>query len=119
MDRFRQLVDEYVTDAVEADEDLGPVDEDQPGLVAAVEQALTDEYSHEHEDGAAEFLGEFRYDYTGPLGESLTWRFHDVWEWDLDEWHWSYLWACHAIRWGVARYDAVKATQAPVLVGAK
>lgn len=32
----------------------------------------------------------------------------DTWEWDLSDWDWSYLWQCHAIRWGIARYDEAK-----------
>ena len=37
-----------------------------------------------------------------------TYTFADTWEWDLRDWHWSYLWACHAIVWGIAQYDAAK-----------
>ncbi|MGI5247593.1 hypothetical protein [Dactylosporangium sp. CA-139066] len=109
MDLFRLLVDEHVTDAVEADVDLAPVDDDQPGLAAAVEAALTDEFNHEDADGAQEFLQRFRYRYADRAGVEQEFRFVDAWEWDLAEWHWSYLWACHAIRWGVGRYDAAKA----------
>lgn len=34
--------------------------------------------------------------------------FSDVWEWSFSDYHWSFLWACHAIVWGIARYDRVR-----------
>lgn len=37
------------------------------------------------------------------------WQFTDVCEWRLRTWTWSYLWCCHAVVWGIARYDAAKA----------
>ena len=39
-----------------------------------------------------------------------AWTFDDVWEWDLTTWDWHFLWACHAIVWGIAQYDQHKAT---------
>jgi len=38
-----------------------------------------------------------------------TYRF-DTSELDLTDWHWSFLWACHAIVWGIAQYDAAKSS---------
>ncbi len=35
-------------------------------------------------------------------------EFKDVWEWDFHDYEWSFLWCCHAIAWGIARYDKVK-----------
>lgn len=35
--------------------------------------------------------------------------FDDTWEWDFTDYDWSFLWACHAIQWGIRQYDAVKA----------
>lgn len=37
-------------------------------------------------------------------------RFSDTWEWDLRGYDWSFLWACHAIVWGIARYDEAART---------
>jgi len=37
-------------------------------------------------------------------------RFHDTWEWSFSDYDWWFLWACHAIVWGVARYDEAKQT---------
>lgn len=30
----------------------------------------------------------------------------DTWEWDCRDWSPSFVWACHAIVWAIARYDA-------------
>jgi hypothetical protein len=35
-------------------------------------------------------------------------QFADVWEWQLRDYDWWFLWACHAIVWGIAQYDAAK-----------
>lgn len=34
--------------------------------------------------------------------------FEDTWDWDLHDYHWCFLWACHAIVWGIAQYDTVR-----------
>jgi hypothetical protein len=44
-----------------------------------------------------------------PLG---TFTFTDTWDWDLKDYGWWFLWACHAIVWGIAQYDQAKAPQA-------
>jgi hypothetical protein len=111
--KFRLLVDERVTDAVEADPELEPVDEDRPGLVAAVAAALEDEYDPSYEETAREFLQRFTYDYTDSAARQQCFQFRDTWEWDLTEYDWSFLWACHAIRWGVEQYTAARGV-APV-----
>jgi hypothetical protein len=33
----------------------------------------------------------------------------DTWEWNLDDWDWPFLWACHAIVWAIRQYDMAKA----------
>lgn len=48
-----------------------------------------------------------------------TFAFSDAWEWNLTDYHWEYLWACHAILWGIGQYDAAKkAPVAPTAVAA-
>ena len=42
-----------------------------------------------------------------------TYAFADTHEWDLRDWHWSYLWACHAIVWGIEQYDAARKATEP------
>lgn len=41
-----------------------------------------------------------------------AYRFDNTGEWDLTDWHWSFLWCCHAIVSGIGQYDASKATVA-------
>lgn len=38
--------------------------------------------------------------------------FTDTWEWDLHNYHWQFLWCCHAIQWGIGLYDDSKAVAA-------
>lgn len=51
------------------------------------------------------------------LGKALTafdvegHYFENVWEWDLHEFTYQYLWTCHAIRWGTAQYSQYRASQ--------
>lgn len=33
----------------------------------------------------------------------------DTWEWDLTDWDWPFLWACHAIVWVIDQYDKARA----------
>ncbi|MFL5910506.1 MAG: hypothetical protein ACJ768_08085 [Gaiellaceae bacterium] len=35
-------------------------------------------------------------------------EFKDVWEWDFQDYDSQFLWACHAIQWGIGRYDRVR-----------
>jgi hypothetical protein len=51
-----------------------------------------------HEASARAELESFSYE---------GFRFKDTWEWNFRDWDWSFLWACHAIVWGIARYDKV------------
>lgn len=39
-------------------------------------------------------------------------RFHDIWEWSIRDYDWQFLWVCHAIVWGIARYDEARAAVA-------
>jgi hypothetical protein len=35
-------------------------------------------------------------------------EFKDVWEWNFHDYEPEFLWCCHAIVWGIARYDKVR-----------
>lgn len=105
--RFREYVDEHVAAAIADRPELGVVVDDQKGLTGEVEEALSNWYNADHIEGAREFLDNFAYAYSD-ADQILTWRFEDTWEWDLTDWGWSYLWACHAIQWGIGQYDAAK-----------
>jgi hypothetical protein len=84
-----------------------------PGLTAAVDAAVTDElFNAEDEGQAREFLDDFEYrpgDDEARDDAPLAFRFADAWEWDLTDFAFHYLWCCHAITWGIARYDEAKA----------
>jgi hypothetical protein len=45
---------------------------------------------------ARKLLDDFEY-------EGFT--FTDTWEWSFTDYSWEFLWACHAVVWGIARYD--------------
>lgn len=58
---------------------------------------LNEDLSDEHE--ARNVLEDFAFQ---------GYEFKDVWEWDFRDYDHSFLWACHAIVWGIARYDRVR-----------
>jgi hypothetical protein len=75
------------------------------------EQVLnTEYYAAEYEVSARQALDEFEHD---------GYRFADTWEWDFKDWHWWYLWACHAIVWGIAYYDTGKRPEMPAPAATK
>lgn len=84
-----------------------------PGLTYAVNAAVTDElFNAEDEAQAREFLNDFEYrpaDEDARDDAPLAFRFADAWEWDLTDFGFHYLWCCHALVWGIARYDEAKA----------
>lgn len=43
-----------------------------------------------------------------PVIKQPAFEFHDTWEWDLTSWSHHFLYACHAITWGIGRYYARK-----------
>ncbi|WP_048572679.1 hypothetical protein [Streptomyces leeuwenhoekii] len=45
--------------------------------------------------------------HTAPVRD-LTFTFSDMGEMRLQDFDWWFLWACHAIVWGIARYDRVR-----------
>lgn len=64
----------------------------------------------------AEFDDDGQLEYEAPARELLnrlesTGIVSDTWEWQIRDWDWWFLWACHGIRWGIEQYDAHKATQ--------
>ncbi|MBI0296765.1 hypothetical protein JBE04_20450 [Streptomyces sp. PRKS01-29] len=74
-----------------------------PGLLDAVgEQILqSDDYNTEYESTARHAVASFSHgDYRLP--------FPHKWEQSFDDYSWKFLWACHAIVWGIAQYDAAR-----------
>lgn len=85
-------------------------DEEYPGLGEAIQDKLLDESECDltYEDSARQALRDFNFKAAdGPLFE------FDVWEMDFSDWDWWFLWACHGIAWGIARYDEARAASNP------
>jgi hypothetical protein len=104
----REKLEQHAAEALEHAE------EHWPGVTAAwAAQTGADalDYDLDYEEPAREALRDFAYRPTGHTGEPF--RFRNTWEWDLRDFDWWYLWACHAIVTGIARYDQAKTTAAP------
>lgn len=89
----------------------GPREPFEPKTPAEIRQ-LVEDYDGDgllgHVDGARDLLRDLE-----KLGVVS-----DTWEWDLTDWDWAYLWACHAIVWAIWQYDAVKSGK-PVQIAAE
>lgn len=74
-----------------------------PGVVEAVGKQIlhSDEHNTEYEATARYAVGQFSH------GDYRL-RFPDEWELSFDDYSWEYLFACHAIVWGIGQYDARK-----------
>jgi hypothetical protein len=108
--RFRQIVTEYVDD-VEADHPAG--------LRAAVQAEVLDDPDIYYEAGARQAVEAFEFEGAAKgIVAGLKFRFEDTWEWDLQEDTHHFLWCCHAIKWGIAQYDAARVAVASTVGGA-
>ncbi|MFD7661005.1 hypothetical protein [Streptomyces sp. NPDC059788] len=90
VDRFRQTIKDDIVEG---------------GMYATADEAYrTVEEFEFYNDPSKEF--DYRYE--------ADVRFEDAWEWfsATQDYDWWFLWACHAIVWGIARYDAAKAVAA-------
>jgi hypothetical protein len=89
---FRQLVCEMVGHAVQSG--------DAPrGVGKAVREEIL----------ASEFLGtEEEARYVLENFEYKGFQFKGTWELSFHDYEWTFLWACHAIVWGIGRYDRVR-----------
>jgi hypothetical protein len=90
-DAFRQIVTELFVSAVQCRE--AP-----RGLGKAVRADILD--CDLYDEGEARKLLE-SFEYKG-------FTFGDTWEFSFSDYESSFLWACHAIQWGIARYDRVR-----------
>lgn len=91
-------------------EALADVEEIYPGATTAWANHVED-YDVAYASNAHEALSDFRFKPEGAPADQAPLRFDDAWEWDFQDWHWWFLWACHAIVWGISRYDALKAAE--------
>lgn len=86
--RVKQWLDEVCAELSDAEADA---------LRLAATNDLLDEYGgwrHSSHDAGSALL-DFEH-------EGI--RIHDAWEWDLNDWDYSFLWCCHAIVWGIEQY---------------
>jgi hypothetical protein len=80
-----------------------------PGIAKAWAVYVEDNfYDLDYEEPAREALRDFEF----PVAGQPAVCFEDAWEWDLKDFDHGYLWACHAVVAGIARYDAAKAQAA-------
>lgn len=95
-DLFEQVVKETFVDVVR--------NGDAPaGLGKAIrEEILNGSWDTEYEVEAREALERFEF---------KGFRFSGAWEWDLKDYDWHFLRACHAIQWGITQYDAARSGQ--------
>ncbi|NUP46161.1 MAG: hypothetical protein HOW97_02430 [Catenulispora sp.] len=73
--------------------------EGRRGLAKAIQQEIFDPGFCCDEQTARDALEGFEYQ---------GFKIHDVWELSFHNYKWTFLWACHAIVWGIAQYDAAK-----------
>jgi len=80
------------------------------GLRSAVIRDVIDHPDAQSEDGARMVLDAFEWpDALDRKKDDPVFQFTDTWEMDFRDWGFHFLWACHAIVWGIAYYDAHKA----------
>ncbi|GAA2686177.1 hypothetical protein GCM10010400_58040 [Streptomyces aculeolatus] len=91
-DRFKQVVKECVADDIR--NGTAP-----RGVSRAVRDDILSRFDLHYEDTAREALNDFEF---------AGYGFEDTWELDFRDWNWPFLWACHAIVWGIRRYDKVR-----------
>jgi hypothetical protein len=84
-------------------EEAAALEARHPGTVEAVGKQIlhSDEYSTEYEETARYAVANFSHG-------DVRFRFPDEWELSFDDFHWQYLWQCHAIVRGIALYDAAR-----------
>ncbi|MGI5144826.1 hypothetical protein ACQEVC_45665 [Plantactinospora sp. CA-294935] len=83
----------------------GPREPYEPKTPAEIRQ-LVEDYDSDgmlsHSDGARDLLRDLEK--AGVCS--------DTWEWDLTDWDWPFLWACHAIVWAIRQYDKQRPAEA-------
>lgn len=108
--RYSQpVLEEHIWQAVENRYGDDPVPDP---LTEAIRFDLLDELcGDEHEDRrAVDSFAFYMVDgdrYATPR-KAPDFEFQDSWEWNLRDYDWWYVWACYAIVWGIAQYDAAQ-----------
>lgn len=90
------------------------------GLAKAVQEHFFDGWSDYYigdEQQARQALDSFSYSPDGTYPRK-PFTFGETWEWDFKGFDWWFLWACQAIVWAIAQYDAAKAQPGAELASA-
>lgn len=82
-----------------------------PGLRDDVEEEVYDSALYDVSYESSAFMAVLGYEYQAPESTGDPFRFRYVYEWDLQDLDWWFLFACHAVVDGIRRYDAWKAEQ--------
>jgi hypothetical protein len=104
----RDLFEQYVEKQVAAAESY------YPGLREDVECEVFENDDVDHEPSAVRAAATYAYflDYDKNPERRNAFCFRYVHDWGLQDYDWWYLFACHALRHGIAQYDAAKNTPA-------
>jgi hypothetical protein len=91
-------------------EELEEAESTHPGITEAWTTWLKEGdgswYDTTYEIPARQALNDFRFQVAGAEGKPF--RFLDTDDWKLQDYDWWYLWACHAIVWGIGQYDKAR-----------
>ncbi|MFD8088731.1 hypothetical protein [Streptomyces malaysiensis] len=84
-------------------EEAAAAETSYPGAVEAVTKQIlhSDEHSTEYQGTAEYAVAAFRHG-------DFRLRLPNPWDESFEDYSWEYLFACHAIVWGIAQYDAAQ-----------
>lgn len=97
-------------------EEVATATQEDPSLVElaeAVRLEILESLDISYEDGALQAADGFAF-YKDEIdrygaGTVPDFQFENISEWNCRDYDWWFLWACHAIAWGIAQFDRVKA----------
>jgi hypothetical protein len=95
--------------------ELAEGEENWPGVTeawTAKTEGFLAEYSTDGEQAARYAAHDFSFLPEDSDSPDAPFAFSDNNRWELNDWDWRYLWACYGALWGIAQYDAAKATTA-------
>lgn len=114
-DLFRKVLQEQVEYSIEGEK---IPKEEADAFRAAIEEDIFGDYNCSDEKEAYRALEDFEFRWANLNGEKDRWgelkqksfRFDEAYEWfgASKGYNWWFVWACHAIVWGVREYDRMK-----------
>lgn len=78
----------------------------QAALIKALEEQVIERV--DSRDEAVEYLNDFLFETHADPGGTYEFDVEDAWEIEMEDWEYRFLWACHAIHWGLTKYRAWK-----------